>query len=41
MLALTFVNKLDYDKILEDDTFTFMDLAEFQTGKIVKTLLKN
>ena len=36
MLALTFVNKLDYDKILEDDTFAFMDLAEFQTGKIVK-----
>ena len=36
MLALTFVNKLDYDKILEDDTFAFIDLAEFQTGKIVK-----
>jgi len=36
MLALTFVNKLDYDKILEDDTFAFMDLAEFQIGKIIK-----
>ena len=36
VLALTFINKLDYDKILEDDTFAFMDLAEFQTGKIVK-----
>jgi len=36
VLALTFINKLDYDKILEDDTFSFMDLAEFQTGKIIK-----
>ena len=31
VLALTFINKLDYDKILEDDTFSFMDLPEFQT----------
>ena len=36
VLALTFINKLDYDKILEDDTFSFMDLAEFQTGKTIK-----
>jgi aconitate hydratase len=36
VLALTFINKFDYDKILEDDTFSFMDLAEFQTGKIIK-----
>ena len=36
VLALTFVNKFDYDKILEDDTFAFMDLAEFQPGKIIK-----
>ena len=36
VLALTFINKLDYDKILEDDTFAFMDLAEFQTGKTIK-----
>ena len=36
VLALTFINKFDYDKILEDDTFAFMDLAEFQTGKIIK-----
>jgi len=36
VLALTFINKLDYDKILEDDTFAFMDLAEFQHGKIIK-----
>ena len=36
VLALTFINKLDYDKILEDDTFAFMDLPEFQTGKTIK-----
>ena len=36
VLALTFINKFDYDKILEDDTFAFMDLAEFQSGKIIK-----
>ena len=36
VLALTFINKLDYDKILEDDTFAFMDLAEFQPGNIIK-----
>ena len=36
VLALTFINKLDYDKILEDDTFAFMDLAEFQSGKTIK-----
>ena len=36
VLALTFINKLDYDKILEDDTFAFIDLPEFQTGKTIK-----
>jgi aconitate hydratase len=36
VLALTFINKLDYNKILEDDIFSFMDLAEFQTGKLIK-----
>ncbi len=36
VLSLTFINKSDYDKILEDDTFAFMDLAEFQPGKIIK-----
>jgi len=36
VLALTFINKLDYDKILEDDTLAFTDLAEFQTGKTIK-----
>ena len=33
MLALTFNNKLDYDKIQEDDTFNFIDLDLFQPGK--------
>ncbi|MDC7996284.1 aconitate hydratase [Altibacter sp. HG106] len=29
MLALTFVNEKDYDLIQEDDTFNFVDIAEF------------
>ena len=29
MLGLTFDNESDYDKILEDDTFNFVDLAAF------------
>tara|TARA_B100000925_G_scaffold236567_1_gene185300 strand:- start:370 stop:915 length:546 start_codon:yes stop_codon:yes gene_type:complete len=29
MLALTFSNKSDYDKIREDDTFNFIDLDSF------------
>ena len=33
MLALTFKNKVDYDKILEDDTFNFRNLDEFSVGK--------
>ncbi|PCJ25517.1 MAG: aconitate hydratase [Flavobacteriales bacterium] len=33
MLGLTFGNEADYDKIKEDDTFTFSDLAEFLPGK--------
>ena len=33
MLALTFVNEKDYDKIQEDDTFNFLDLNEFSPGK--------
>ncbi|MDD1524782.1 aconitate hydratase [Riemerella anatipestifer] len=35
MLALTFVNEADYDKIKEGDTFNFVDLAEFAPGKPV------
>ncbi|HSO88218.1 MAG TPA: aconitate hydratase [Draconibacterium sp.] len=33
MLGLTFVNDEDYDLILEDDTFNFIDLVEFAPGK--------
>ncbi|MBN1926212.1 MAG: aconitate hydratase, partial [Prolixibacteraceae bacterium] len=33
MLALTFANENDYDKIREDDIFNFIDLNEFSTGK--------
>jgi aconitate hydratase len=29
MLALTFENEDDYDKIQEDDTFNFIDLEKF------------
>jgi aconitate hydratase len=32
MLALTFANKSDYDKILENDTFDFVDLDQFSKG---------
>jgi aconitate hydratase len=33
MLALTFDNEADYDKIQEDDTFNFVDLTGFAPGK--------
>ncbi len=33
MLALTFSNESDYDKIQEDDTFNFIDLVDFAPGK--------
>lgn len=33
MLALTFDNKEDYDKIQEDDTINFLDLDQFAPGK--------
>jgi aconitate hydratase len=33
MLGLTFSNETDYDLILEDDTFNFVDLNEFAAGK--------
>ncbi len=32
MLALTFANEADYDKILEDDTIDFVDLTLFKEG---------
>ncbi len=33
MLALTFANESDYDKIQEDDTINFLDLTEFAPGR--------
>jgi len=33
MLGITFANEADYDLILEDDTFNFIDLADFAPGK--------
>jgi len=33
MLALTFDDKADYDKILEDDTIDIIDLVDFAPGK--------
>lgn len=35
MLALTFANEADYDKIQEDDTINFLDLVDFAPGKQV------
>jgi aconitate hydratase len=36
MLALTFFDEADYDKIQEDDQFNFIDLSEFAPGKSLK-----
>ncbi|NAW51984.1 aconitate hydratase [Elizabethkingia argentiflava] len=36
MLALTFANKDDYDKIMEDDTFNFLDLDQFAPEKALQ-----
>lgn len=33
MLGITFAKESDYDKIQEDDTFNFIDLAQFAPGK--------
>lgn len=33
MLGLTFNTESDYDKIMEDDTFNFLDLDQFAPGK--------
>ncbi|MFM6934075.1 MAG: aconitate hydratase [Flavobacteriales bacterium] len=41
MLAFTFVNEADYDKILENDTFDFTDLASFAPGKQITLKLNH
>jgi aconitate hydratase len=33
MLGLTFANEADYEKVLEDDTLSFIDLESFAPGK--------
>ncbi len=33
MLGLTFANEADYDLIQEDDTFNFIDISSFSSGK--------
>lgn len=39
MLALTFANKTDYDKIQEDDTFDIIGLDEFAPGVPLKIII--
>ena len=41
MLALTFANEADYDKIQEADTFDFVDLTEFAPGKQLTIVAKH
>ncbi|WP_422359779.1 aconitate hydratase [Reichenbachiella sp.] len=41
MLALTFANESDYDKILEDDSFDFVDLENFAPGKPLTITVKH
>lgn len=39
MLALTFANKADYDKIREDDSIDIIGLTDFAPGKTLKVVL--
>ena len=41
ILALTFANKDDYDKIQEDDTFDIIDLKEFTSNKPLTLVIKH
>jgi aconitate hydratase len=41
MLALTFANNADYDKILEDDTIDINGLNEFAPGKQLNICLNH
>ncbi len=41
VLALTFATPADYDKILEEDLVSFVDLKDFAPGKNVKMLIKH
>ena len=39
VLALTFANKADYDKVQEDDSFDIIGLTDFTPGKQLKVVL--
>jgi aconitate hydratase len=41
MLALTFVKKEDYDKVLEDDTIDIIGLNSFSAGRPLKMILNH
>lgn len=41
MLALTFANKDDYEKIQEDDTIDIIGLSDFVPGKQVTAVLNH
>jgi aconitate hydratase len=41
MLALTFVNKEDYEKVLEDDTIDIKGLSQFAPGKTLTVVLNH
>jgi aconitate hydratase len=41
MLALTFVNPADYDKVQEDDSIDIVGLTEFAPGKNLKVVLNH
>jgi aconitate hydratase len=41
MLALTFANKNDYDKIREDDNFDIIGLTDFAEGKPLQVILQH
>ncbi|MBN1133306.1 MAG: aconitate hydratase, partial [Bacteroidales bacterium] len=41
MLALTFTDKLDYDRILEDDTIDILDLARMKPGHPLQVRLRH
>ncbi len=41
VLALTFANPADYDKIQEEDTVSLVDLKDFAPGKNVKMVIKH
>ena len=41
MLALTFAEKADYDKILEDDTFDITGLETFEQGRSLQLIVRH